>query len=185
MLSAGSSRIWKRCARRCRPSETSSSRTWSPGWSVSPGHCGRSSARRWICIRRIVVGVARAALLQLKDAQTARVSAHPSSVDALRQHLAAASRRSIRDLYPCHSLVSPGGCVIDSDRGASMRAWRRRWSGSPQRFRRRHRMIADGRPMPETPGFLGDEGREGRGRAGYPHGSALEARCPKSIYRPI
>jgi len=67
----------------------------------------------------IVVGVARAALLQLKDAQTARVSAHPSSVDALRQHLASSLPGGPSEIsIHATPLVSPGGCMIDSDRGS-------------------------------------------------------------------
>jgi flagellar assembly protein FliH len=67
----------------------------------------------------IVVGVARAALLQLKDAQTARVSAHPASVDALRQHLASSLPGGPSEIsIHATPLVSPGGCVVDSDRGS-------------------------------------------------------------------
>lgn len=67
----------------------------------------------------IVVGVARAAILQLKEARSARVSAHPSGVDALRRHLAESLPGGPSEVsIHASPLVGPGGCVVDSDRGS-------------------------------------------------------------------
>jgi flagellar assembly protein FliH len=67
----------------------------------------------------IVVGVARAALNELKEAQSVRVAAHPADVDLLRQHLQPMPGGLTEVTVHPDPQVTRGGCRVDSDRGSA------------------------------------------------------------------